>query len=141
MLKPSPLDQRSSTQFLGTQYPEEFSYNPNQTHLKRPIKLPKTAWKLQTGVLKPVVNKLSGEWVPRSRVEDLCPRWRFNISLLSNQTFITSLKEYIKEFLEINMPSDVDPQILWETTKCAIRVSVYLSLLLLPKRKLTSLHN
>ncbi len=45
----------------------------------------------------------------------------FNISLLSNQTFITSLKEYIKEFLEINMPSDVDPQILWETTKCAIR--------------------
>ncbi len=27
----------------------------------------------------------------------------------------------IKEFLEINMPSDVDPQILWETTKCAIR--------------------
>ncbi len=49
------------------------------------------------------------------------PRWRFNLSLLSNQTFITSLKEYIKEFLEINMPSDVDPQILWETTKCAIR--------------------
>ncbi len=41
--------------------------------------------------------------------------------LLSNQTFITSLKEYIKEFLEINMPSDVDPQILWEMTKCAIR--------------------
>ncbi len=27
----------------------------------------------------------------------------------------------------INMPSDVDPQILWETTKCAIyEVSVYL---------------
>ncbi len=49
-----------------------------------------------------------------------------NISLLSNQTFITSLKEYIKEFLEINMPSDVDPQILWETTVCAIQVSVYL---------------
>ncbi len=49
------------------------------------------------------------------------PRWRFNISLLSNQTFITNLKEYIKEFLEINMPSDVDPQILWEITKCAIR--------------------
>ncbi len=67
---------------------------------------------------------------------------RFNISLLSNQTFITSLKEYVKDFLEINMPSDVDPQILWETTKCAIyEVSVYLSLLLSPKRELTSLHN
>ncbi len=44
---------------LGTHYPEEFSYNPNQTHLKRPIKLLKTAWKLQAGVLKPVANKLS----------------------------------------------------------------------------------
>ncbi len=52
--------------------------------------------------------------VPLSDVKAKSPRWRFNISLLSNQTFITSLKEYIKEFLEINMPSDVDPQILWE---------------------------
>ncbi len=59
--------------------------------------------------------------VPLSDVKAKSPRWRFNISLLSNQTFITSLKEYIKEFLEINMPSDVDPQILWETTKCAIQ--------------------
>ncbi len=59
--------------------------------------------------------------VPLSDVKAKSPRWRFNISLLSNQTFITSLKEYIKEFIEINMPSDVDPQILWETTKCAIR--------------------
>ncbi len=59
--------------------------------------------------------------VPLSDVKAKSPRWRFNISLLSNQTFITYLKEYIKEFLEINMPSDVDPQILWETTKCAIR--------------------
>ncbi len=59
--------------------------------------------------------------VPLSDVKAKSPRWRFNISLLINQTFITSLKEYIKEFLEINMPSDVDPQILWETTKCAIR--------------------
>ncbi len=56
--------------------------------------------------------------VPLSNVKAKSPRWRFNISLLSNQTFITSLKEYIKEFLEINMPSDVNPQILWETTKC-----------------------
>ncbi len=59
--------------------------------------------------------------VPLSDVKAKSPRWRFNISLLSNQTFITSLKEYVKDFLEINMPSDVDPQILWETTKCAIR--------------------
>ncbi len=59
--------------------------------------------------------------VPLSNVKAKSPRWRFNISLLSNQTFITSLKEYIKEFLEINMPSDVDPQILWETTVRAIQ--------------------
>ncbi len=59
--------------------------------------------------------------VPLSDVKAKSPRWRFNISLLSNQAFITSLKEYMTEFLEINMPSDVDPQILWETTKCAIR--------------------
>ncbi len=45
--------------------------------------------------------------VPLSDVKAKSPRRRFNISLLSNQTFITSLKEYIKEFLEINMPSDV----------------------------------
>ncbi len=44
--------------------------------------------------------------VPLSDVKAKSPRWRFNISLLSNQTFITSLKEYIKEFLEINMPSE-----------------------------------
>ncbi len=37
------LNQRSSTLFLGTHYPKEFSYNPNQTHLKQPIKLLKTA--------------------------------------------------------------------------------------------------
>ncbi len=45
--------------------------------------------------------------VPLNDVKAKSPRWRYNISL-SNQTFITSLKEYIKEFLEINMPSDVD---------------------------------
>ncbi len=62
------LYQRSSTLFLGTHDPEEFSYNPNQTHLKRTVKLLETAWHFQAGVLKPVGNKLS-----RSRVkEDLC---------------------------------------------------------------------
>ncbi len=38
--------------------------------------------------------------VPLSDVKAKSPRWRFNISL-SNQTFITSLKEYIKEFKRI----------------------------------------
>ncbi len=59
--------------------------------------------------------------VPLFDVKAKSPRWRFNISLLSSQTFIISLKEYIKEFLKINMPSNVDPQIMWETTKCAVQ--------------------
>ncbi len=65
---------------------------------------------------------------------------RHKTSLLSNQTFITSLKEYIKDFLEINMPSDVDPQILGKRLSVAIRGFCISSLLLLPKRELTSLH-
>ncbi len=64
-----------------------------------------------------------------------------NISLLSNKTFITSLKEYIKEFLEIDMPSDVDSQYYGKRLSVLYEVSVYLYLLLLPKRKYTSLHN
>ncbi len=75
--------------------------------------------------------------VPLSDVKAKSPRWRFNISLLSNQTFITSLKEYIKDFLEINMPSDVDPQYCGKRLSVLYEVSVYLSLLLLPKRELT----
>ncbi len=53
--------QRSSTLFLETHDPEEFSYSPNQTHLKQPIKLLKT-------VLKPDGNKLPGECVWMFRV-------------------------------------------------------------------------
>ncbi len=68
--------------------------------------------------------------VPLSDVKAKSPRWRFNISLLSNQTFITSLKEYIKEFLEINMPSEGIPQIRGKRLSVLYEVSVYLSLLL-----------
>ncbi len=71
------LDQRSSTLFLGTHYPVQFSYNPNQAHLKRPIKLLKTAWKLQVCWSRLEIN-FPGEWVPRSRVEDLWSRlWNY----------------------------------------------------------------
>ncbi len=82
--------------------------------------------------------------VPLSDGKAKSPRWRFNVSLLSNQTFITSLKEYIKEFLEINMPSDVDPQILWETTKCALRgfcISVSSTLAKAKTHQFTQLEN
>ncbi len=49
--------------------------------------------------------------VPLSDVGAKSPRWHFSISLLSNPTFITSLEEYIGDFLEIGVPSDVDPQV------------------------------
>ncbi len=67
----------------------------------------------------------------------------FNISLLSNQTFITSSKKnMLRTFLKINMPSDVDPQILWETTKCAIRGFLYnLSLSTLAKARTPPVYN
>ncbi len=56
-----------------------------------------------------------------SNIKTKAPRWHLYTSLLNNQTFINSLKDHIKEFLEINISCDVDPQILWETTECAIR--------------------
>ncbi len=59
--------------------------------------------------------------VPLSDVKAKSPRWRFDMSLLGNRTFIASLEEYIKEFLEVGMPSGVDPRVLWEATRCAVR--------------------
>ena len=56
-----------------------------------------------------------------SNIKTKAPRWRLNTSLLNNQTFINSLKDHIKEFLKINISCDVDPQLLWGTTKYAIR--------------------
>ncbi len=48
-------------------HPEEISYNPNQTHLKRPNKLLETAWKLQAGVLRPVGNTFSRTVSPQEQ--------------------------------------------------------------------------
>ncbi len=59
--------------------------------------------------------------VPLSDVGAGSPRWRFGVSLLSDRTFIASLGECIEEFLEIGVPSGVDPQVLWEATGCAVR--------------------
>lgn len=56
-----------------------------------------------------------------SNIKTKAPRWRLYTSLLYNQTFINSLKDHIKEFLEINISCDVDFQILWEMTECAMR--------------------
>ncbi len=70
--------------------------------------------------------------VPLSDVKAKSPRWRFNISLLSNQTFITSLKNILRTFLKLICP------LMWILKYCGKRlsvlyeVSVYLSLLLLP---------
>ncbi len=76
------LHQRSSTLFLGTHYPEEFSYNHNQTHLKRQSSSSRLAWKLQAVCWSRLEINFPGEWVPRSRVEDLCFTWQSKIVYL-----------------------------------------------------------
>jgi exonuclease III len=45
--------------------------------------------------------------------------WKFNVSLLSDISYINMVKESIKHILNEN--SDANPQILWETIKCVIR--------------------
>ncbi len=52
---------------------------------------------------------------------DKATRWRYNITLLTNPGFLTSLKAELMEFLVINRTECDNPQILWEITKCFIR--------------------
>ncbi len=56
--------------------------------------------------------------VPLSRCQAKSPRWRFNISLLSNQTFITSLKDILRTFLKLICP------LMWILRYCGKRLSV-----------------
>lgn len=47
-------------------------------------------------------------------------RWRFNTTLLQNKDFLTCICERVKEFIQHNAQSEVNPHILWESTKCHI---------------------
>lgn len=49
------------------------------------------------------------------------PRWRFNASLLRDETFKTQFETNFSEFLEFNVGSVLDPRILWEAVKGFIR--------------------
>jgi len=47
--------------------------------------------------------------------------WRFNTSLLHDQTFLSQLSTSLVEFIDLNSGSSNNPQTLWEETKCFIR--------------------
>lgn len=49
------------------------------------------------------------------------PRWRFNTSLLQNETFLTEFKTGLLDFLAINRDSVSDPIFVWMATKGFIR--------------------
>uniref|UniRef100_A0A8B9GYZ8 Endonuclease/exonuclease/phosphatase domain-containing protein n=1 Tax=Astyanax mexicanus TaxID=7994 RepID=A0A8B9GYZ8_ASTMX len=48
-------------------------------------------------------------------------RWRFTVFLLQNSDFFKFIKREITYFLEKNKHTDVNPQMLWEATKCHLR--------------------
>ncbi|MBN3310294.1 NANO1 protein, partial [Amia calva] len=47
--------------------------------------------------------------------------WRFYTFLLQNSEFITKLNCKLQEFIQFNQSSAMNPQILWEVTKCFLR--------------------
>lgn len=49
------------------------------------------------------------------------PRWRFNTTLLQNETFLTEFKTGLLDFLSINRDSVSDPIFVWMATKGFIR--------------------
>lgn len=57
--------------------------------------------------------------LPNSKTR--APRWRMNTSLLSNPSFLSSLRLELKDFLDMNTTEDINPQVLWEATKCFVR--------------------
>lgn len=48
-------------------------------------------------------------------------RWRFNTNLLTNQDFLTGIKDSMTRFVENNGAQSRDPQVLWEAAKCVLR--------------------
>lgn len=49
------------------------------------------------------------------------PRWRFNTTLLQNDTFKPELEAELDEFIKINSSSADDSRVLWDAVKGCIR--------------------
>ncbi len=49
------------------------------------------------------------------------PRWRFNTSLLRDETFKTKFSSQLTDLVNINKGSVDDPRIFWDTIKGSIR--------------------
>ena len=52
---------------------------------------------------------------------DRAPRWRFNTSLLRNESFLVQLESGLAEFISFNLHSVEDTRILWDSVKGYIR--------------------
>lgn len=69
-------------------------------------------------------------------------RWRFNVFLLQDAQFLKHIRNYLSDFILLNMSSDVNPHTLWEAAKCIIRgscISYSSKLVAIRKQKISSL--
>ena len=60
------------------------------------------------------------------RLSQRAARWRFNTSLLKNESYITQFIAEFQIFAEINVGTVADPRILWDTIKGFIRSNTIL---------------
>lgn len=56
-----------------------------------------------------------------SESHDRVPCWRFNTSLLHNESFVKQLESGLREFISLNEHSVDDARILWDSVKGYIR--------------------
>lgn len=51
-------------------------------------------------------------------------QWRFNNSLLSDETFRSNMKMWIKNYIDENCNSNIDPNTIWEAAKATLRGNI-----------------
>uniref|UniRef100_H3AFP7 Reverse transcriptase domain-containing protein n=1 Tax=Latimeria chalumnae TaxID=7897 RepID=H3AFP7_LATCH len=59
-------------------------------------------------------------WSP-SAINESSKRWRLNASLLTDETFQSTLKDEVKTFLEINSKGDQPWHLIWDALKAFVR--------------------
>lgn len=60
------------------------------------------------------------------RLSQRAARWRFNTSLLNNESYVTQFIAEFQTFAEINVGSVEDPRILWDAMKGFIKSNTIL---------------
>ena len=69
------------------------------------------------------------------------PKWRFNTTLLRDESFKAQFLYHLKEFIDINKGSVEDARILWDATKGFIRSNATLYSSTLRKARLSRLND